>query len=396
MLNPAIFFSIIWFCQLLGYFVFKHSFGPYATETFFVIATGFICFLLGCFVATTHFTQSIFRRVLPGIDLLALPQKMNLKKITISFCLIYSLVGILLTTFLWRQISGLATEPLETFSQIRGLINADFDQHRLLYNYFRYYQFGIIAVVFLFCLGSELPKYLLGTLFCIGLISVALTTSRLFLLFYILAIMGILFSYRRINSNHILVSFVGFLIAFFGLSILMKKGYENFDQPLALLKWNFQVYMFSPLAAFNSYISSGLPHFDSPVILPNALKKVFNIFGGAFELRTNLMPFVNVPVRTNVYTFFFPLHHDGGKTLVAIGCVLLGFFHQTLYLLATKSLRPILVYLFAISLYPLGLSFFEDAYFSSPGFLLLQISPVIFLIAVNSGRLLKLLKRVTV
>ncbi len=383
MLNPSIFFSVIWIFQLAGYLFYFKSFGKYENETFLVLLIGCSGFLLGCRLASSSKSQICFKKSCKWLDLLVLPSSKKIAYFTFFFNWIFLIVLSVVTFLLLKIISASTNESIESFRQIRDLINTDFAGERVFYDIFRIYQVGIVAILFLFCCGREFSKKMLLCLFLLGLASALLTTSRLYLLFYVLSAIGIFSTFKLLDTKQVALSLIGFLIFFFTLSVLMKKGYENLDQPFQILLWNIQVYLFSPLAAFNSFIKSGLPNFYSSVMIPNIIKKGLNLFGFTLEYRTNLMPFVDVPVRTNVYTFFFPLYHDGGKILVACGTFLIGFTHQSLFCLSKNVPSPITVYLFAISLYPLAMSFFEDAYFSSPGFLGIQLSPIICLVLLN-------------
>jgi oligosaccharide repeat unit polymerase len=74
----------------------------------------------------------------------------------------------------------------------------------------------------------------------------------------------------------------------------------------------------------------------------------------------------------------FPLYHDGQLPGIIVGFFAIGLFHQFLFKWSNSSANPMAWYLYAVSLYPLCMSVFEDAYFSSPGFwVLLWIPPVL-------------------
>ncbi len=271
----------------------------------------------------------------------------------------------------------MAGGSLHGFAQARDSINADFINERNIYNLFRFYHLGLVSILFLFCFIDKIEKKQQIILFILGLASALLTTSRLFLLFYVLTLIAIFYTSKKINLKQVLLCAIGFIVVFFGIALLMKKGSEESNSVIGMLLWNIQVYLFSPLAAFNHSLKSGVVTAEVLVLVPNSLKRILNYFGGHFQYRYNLMPFVNVPVRTNVYTFLFPLYHDGGKKLICLGCFVLGFFHQIIYLLNVAFRNPVTLYVFSISLYPIAISFFEDAYFSSPGFLAVQAIPLL-------------------
>lgn len=93
--------------------------------------------------------------------------------------------------------------------------------------------------------------------------------------------------------------------------------------------------------------------------------------------KPNLLPFAMVPMQCNTYTALFPLFHDLGYIGLFFGFVAIGFTHSYLWIQQQRSAAPIILFAYALSLYPLAMSMFEDAYFSSPGFwLMLWIPPL--------------------
>lgn len=377
LLNPLVFFCLIWFVQVLGYLFYRNSFGPYENETYLVVFLGFIAFISGALSS-----QFIFRKKNIGNkSFLRLRmneiRKIDLTKPVLYVGIIYFLVGIIVTWKIAEYIQLASKDPLTSFAMVREVINYDFNNHRYFYDLFRYFHIGITTIVCLFCFLNQINRKTLVFLFFLGLASAFLTTSRLFLLFYLLSLIAILYSYNKINSKHVFLFILSFFGLFFILAVLIKKGYGDLNNPIDILKWNLQVYLFSPLAAFNNYIKTNIPSFDSIVSIPNSVKHVLNSVGISLKDRTNLMPFVEIPLKTNVYTFFYPQYHDGGKTFVFLACFVFGFIHQFIYLLNQAINSPLTIYIFSISLYPLALTFFEDAYFSSPGIFVFQILPIV-------------------
>jgi oligosaccharide repeat unit polymerase len=138
----------------------------------------------------------------------------------------------------------------------------------------------------------------------------------------------------------------------------------------------------SSASCFNDYVVSGRQEIPGGAILPNPLRELLRIFSFDIPLKPALNPFVEVPLPCNTYTILFPIFHDGSLVGVALGMLILGLFHQFLYLRFKYSQNPVWWYLYGVSLYPLVMSVFEDAYFSSPGFwLLLWIPPICYFIA---------------
>lgn len=377
LLNPTSFFCLVWLVQILGYFFYRDSFGLYETETWVVIAVAIVSFIVGSAIARKIFKPTSFER-LNGVTAFVdgIVDK-HFNNFVFFFCLFCSFLILLISLKLTDQILIASQLPIQTFSDVRDIINFDFNNNRYFYHLFRYYHIVITSVLFIYCFLPKISRANLVFLFIIGLATAMLTTSRLFLLFYILTIIAILFCHKKITTKQVFLSLCGFALFFFGIAIVIKKGYGEQNSPLEILKWNFQVYLFSPLAAFNYYIKTHTPTFDSIVMIPNSVKEILEYFGINLQPRTNLMPFVNTPLRTNVYTYLYPVYHDGGKLLIVFVGLLLGFCHQIIYKLSQLIVNPVTIYIFSISLYPIAVSFFEDAYFSSPGFMTFQIIPLI-------------------
>jgi oligosaccharide repeat unit polymerase len=149
-------------------------------------------------------------------------------------------------------------------------------------------------------------------------------------------------------------------------------------------KWNIQVYLLGGLAAFNYHIKTGEPHIDGGAILPNAIRKMLNLVGANLPMRPALNPAVLMPLKSNVFTAIFPVYHDLGKLGVGIWFFLLGMMHQFLFKLSQSTQLPIFRYFYAISLYPLVMIIFEEAYISSPGFWAIFILTPALLQALNA------------
>lgn len=374
LINPLTLFSLVWFVQALGYLFYRDSFGVYESETWKIVILAISCFAFGSFAAQFLFRPEYFNRL--SLNTFSVNRE-KLNQFVLIFSALYVLLLLFVTFFIFTKVQLAAGGTLESMSQARDIINADFFGKRTFYYLFRFYHLGMTGILFLFCFLDKMEKKQQILLFILGLVTVLLTTSRLFLFFYILTLIVIFYSSKKISLKQVLLCAIGFVFVFFGLALIMKKGSEETNGLVGMLLWNIQVYLFSPLAAFNHSLKDGVVTAYGIVSIPNSLKTILNYFGCNFGYRENLLPFVNVPVRTNVYTFLFPLHHDGGKVLVGLGCFVFGFFHQIIYLLNAAFRNPVTLYVFSISIYPIGISFFEDAYFSSPGFVVVQAIPLL-------------------
>jgi hypothetical protein len=185
--------------------------------------------------------------------------------------------------------------------------------------------------------------------------------------------------YRQgiLTSRGVFATFGLFIGLFFLVAIVLQKGSPGeglFEQ----LGWNTKVYALSSVACFDNYVQTGLQEIPGGALIPNAVRGLLDHLGLNVPLRPTLMPFVSVPLTCNTYTAMFPLYHDGQLPGIIVGFFAIGLFHQFLFKWSMSSAKPMAWYLYAVSLYPLCMSVFEDAYFSSPGFwVLLWIPPVL-------------------
>lgn len=180
-----------------------------------------------------------------------------------------------------------------------------------------------------------------------------------------------------------LVIGAGFIGLFILIALVMNKGdvllaYKTDGTQWSVLTqvaWNIKVYTLSSLACFNHFGITDVPRIEGGVLLPNAIRSAAGLFEINIPPKPLVWPMANVPLRCNTYTVLFPLFHDGRLFGVVAGLFVLGLAHQYLYKLHLRSESPIVWYVFSLSLYPLFMSIFDDAYFSSPLFWLMLAAP---------------------
>jgi oligosaccharide repeat unit polymerase len=186
--------------------------------------------------------------------------------------------------------------------------------------------------------------------------------TYLFLLFIALAFIALV--QRRIRLRSLVwigAAIVGVL--FFGLGWLFNKIGDDSPNVNAL----------SAVDAFSLYLLGSLAGLDAWMAAPGPLEWGLNAFrsllavGSALGLPVPVMPLVKeyvfVPEPTNVYTVLRPYLEDYGRMGAVVFLAFFGWMHARLYR-AAQSRDPRWVILYAISLYPLLMQFFQDQYFS--------------------------------
>jgi oligosaccharide repeat unit polymerase len=197
---------------------------------------------------------------------------------------------------------------------------------------------------------------------------------------YFLSVTALLYSERIVRLRGVATAGVLFVGLFFLIAAVMGKGdNDGVDSLLGSVVWNSQVYLLSSVACFNDFVVTDSQRMVGGALLPNSLRDLLALGGISIPEKPSLLPFSEVPVPCNTYTFMFPLFHDGSFPGLAVGCFAIGFVHQHMYLKFAAGGSPNWSYLYAISLYALAMSIFEDAYFSSPGFWVVLLVPPVAL-----------------
>jgi oligosaccharide repeat unit polymerase len=200
--------------------------------------------------------------------------------------------------------------------------------------------------------------------FLSSLVYAVLSSGRTYLVMLLFSIAFILLLQGRVSGRRILgFGIAGVVVIFFGVGALANKIVVDAADGANLTPLDsLALYIFSPLSALdlaldkNSSLEWGLNVLRSPLAVLNAL-----------GLDATVVPlvkeFVFVPEPTNVYTVFLPYVQDFGAAGALLALALFGAIHTHLFVRA-KSRDPRYVIGYSLSIYPLGMQFFQDQYFS--------------------------------
>lgn len=191
-----------------------------------------------------------------------------------------------------------------------------------------------------------------------------LSTGRTYLFVLFIALAFIALMQRRIRPAAMAwvgLALVGLL--FFGMGWLFDKIGEDSPNTNALSALDaFSLYLLGSLAAFDLWLAApppldwGLNVLRSPIAVLASL-------GLNIQVPALVKEYVYIPEPTNVYTVFLPYVTDFGL-MGAIGAfAFFGWLQARLYR-AARTGDPRMVILYALSMYPLLLQFFQDQYFS--------------------------------
>jgi hypothetical protein len=312
-------------------------------------------------------------------------------------------------------ITGIDHSVLRPAECLRLQIILDLISNREIAPIIKFFTFGVAVCIFYLSNIKNITKLQTYLILTLGIFCVFATTGRLMLLMLFCATTYLLYVKKIWGIKEIFFSVISFVFLFFVIAVVLNKqttDWTRFINPctskncivqntfehdglkpnsntikrmnsnnLTLgdrLAWNAQNYLLGSLAAFNHFVSTGNPRIEGGATLPNVIRKVINVSGSDIKMRPAVNPYVKTPLESNTYTAMFPIYHDLGKTGILIWFLLLGMLHQFLYMLSQASTANIYKYLYAISIYPLCMVIFEEAYISSLGFwTIFLITPVI-------------------
>lgn len=371
MFEPRMFFLILWGSQIVGYLLSSHQFYPLAAQTWLIFLVGVVAYYIGSSLARSSFLGPHAHEV--RVRLEPSRETVLVRRFFLAAQICYAIACVLAI----KQISSvLGTDALLSgdMAQLRFAFVGDFIGDRELFSSVRVFYFSVGLCIFQLAHALKFRTFERAAVLSIGLVSAIVTTGRLYLLLYVLACAYLLHRQMLVSKRTVVMLFLGFVLIFFAVALLFEKG-SNEGSVFEQLLWNLRIYLLSSLACFNDYLVNGTQETPGGILIPNALREVLKIVGISMPDKPNLLPFAMVPLQCNTYTVLFPLYHDGDWVGVLIGLVSIGLLNTYFWLKQRIAPTPNILFTYAILLYPLAMSMFEDAYFSSPGFWVLLWTP---------------------
>ena len=189
-----------------------------------------------------------------------------------------------------------------------------------------------------------------------------LSSGRGVFLLLTMALGGIYSTYKRINVKQIFKVVSGLFGVFIFMAVLLKKTMPNkAEKGIAIADQLFFLiysYVCLPLSAFDHFFTNpydlkwGDHLFRFPKIFLYKLKVISEPPAGLVE------GYVKVPDPVNVYTSYFKLVGDFGPLYAMIVMLVFGTIHTLLYFKSKNNLIALILY--ALLLFPLMMSFFEE------------------------------------
>jgi oligosaccharide repeat unit polymerase len=362
--DPRVFFLLLWGSQMFGYLFRGDQFYPFEIRTWLVFLFGVAGYFIGSSLALTRLLGPS-----PAIGPMRAADSHE-QHLVRRFFRVAQLLYLVGCGFAVAQIiSVLGAEALFSgdLAGLRMSVVNDFVGDRELFSSIRVFYFGVGLSVFQLAHAKYFGSGERVAVMLLGLLSALATTGRLYLLLFVLASAFLLSRQRLASRRAVGFLLVAFVLLFFSFALLLEKGSDE-GSVFAQIVWNLQVYLLSSLACFNDYVATGVQETPGGILIPNALRDLIRIMGISMAEKPNLLPFAMVPIQCNTYTVLFPLYHDVGTVGVLLGLAAIGWFNTFIWLKQSMTPSPLLLFTYAITLYPLAMSMFEDAYFSSPGF----------------------------
>lgn len=418
-IDPRAIFILLWFAECSAQVLFGDVYGHFETKTWLIVALTVFSFISGAQIVQL---VAVNEKSLSAIKLNWFVKTMQ-TNISRRFIYVSIFLFSLIAVFAFYKLinlTGIGEGVVRPIECLKIKIVKDLVGDRNLASILKLFTIGVAISVYFLSISSSKSKLTIALLIGLGLICALATTGRLLLLLLFLAINFLLYSQKIWQIKQVFLSLLGFILIFSLMAVLLNKKAEDerlwackksvdllYEKNLKVnttdltelkaarsfthvvnrkeqFKWNVQVYFLGGLAAFNYYVKTGTPNIEGGAMLPNAARSLLNHLGGDIPMRPAVNPHIQMPLDSNVYTALFPVYHDGGVLAVIVWFFLLGIIHQFLFRLSQESEMAYFNYLYAISLYPLVMVIFEEAYISSPGFWAIFLSVPIFIQIINN------------
>lgn len=362
MFDPRIIFLGLWGFELGGQLLFGSVFDAFSARTLIVVFVAMLAFIAGAQFGN-------WSTVVPIQKKLASRPTGNafrgwIERWSLTIAVIYIAIAVILYINIAHSL-GVDPFDFSHYDKLRAAFVENIVQgHRYSY-YTKFLWAGVGLALSLITIDSEPSKARLFAYVVLGVTAGFLTTGRLAILAFFIGTTYLLFRHRIVRIAGVVVTVVAFVGLFLLQALLMKKGVTAGGVG-EQTKWNLLVYVFGGLSAFNHFVVYHEPIIAEGAFLPNAVRSILSAFAINLPPRPAVNPFIFMPFATNTYTALFPSFHDAGLAGTIGYFFSIGFLEQLLYR-RRERWGPWGEYVYALSLYPLIMTIFEEAYVSSLG-----------------------------
>lgn len=333
---PAVLVSGLWFVCTFLYMVVDHGLNPIRGQ--FPIG---ISFFVGCFTLASLFMQSLkvpvgYKNIVPSQ--IARDIYFYFSLITLPL-LLYDVYGIIIHGGVGNVFSQLR------IANVKGFTSSFFQV------------FWLVAYLMeLLCYSKE-KRFRVIMLALINISYVFISMSKMNLTIIIVATAFVLYS-RGIIKLKIRTILIGIMLLF--AFFLAFQTWRTSSQTQA--KSFISLYLLSSMPAFETVLPETTEHWG---------ENTFRFFYAAnyklglgdIEPVDPILPFIHVPVLTNVYTVLYPFYKDFGLYGVIVFALFLGaFFGRLFKFVQSENLYAVVLY--GLLLYCLFMQFMNEAFFT--------------------------------
>jgi len=364
-LYPGFLQAFLWLFATVLFLTTQGMFIPVAANIFVLFVTGVVLFGMGAFVASYNHRPAFTRnRLLDG----SMPNK------GVVFVLaMMALIGLVLYVNKAAQLasSGPFTNP---YINLRYALSVTWEEtggDLGLLSYFIPCSYVWSAIAVLNRNGFAEPRssrLLVILTVIVGLTYGVLSSGRGVVLPLILIVV-VIPTILRVTTPGKTARTLGILV--FGLFVLVGLALGKGGNVASTIQDNwvgmrdsFLLYSLGGIPSFDIFIHNQGHALEMGVNSFRTILAVLRALGFGTPTVPLVQPYADIPMPVNVYTVYQPYIKDFG-----IGGILilfpLGFAHGWLYRKATvPNPHAAYVFLFALSLFPLGMQIFQDMYFS--------------------------------
>ncbi|SHM64062.1 oligosaccharide repeat unit polymerase [Chryseobacterium carnipullorum] len=215
---------------------------------------------------------------------------------------------------------------------------------------------NIVCLLFTFYF-DKISKKRYYIVLAIAIFLSLITLARTSIVMLLIEIIVILYFKGKLNKKAI-VKFGTTIVVFLGI-VTFFRSLAPWEKSVPFLE-TFSTYLFAGMSAFDTInhqyeLQTGNYTFRFFYAVANAL-------GSSYEVKQNILPYVYVPIPTNVYTILYPFYKDFGYLGVFTFGSIYGFIFGILYKFA-NSKNELAIILFAIVFPCLALQFMGENIF---------------------------------
>lgn len=357
LLFPAVLQSGLWAVIMFLFFFNQSYFFPLHSQSYYLIVGGALFFSIGCNL------QALSYRFDKG--------KIDLSKFQPNRTILWIMTGIALIglpiVFSRAYAAGVSGPTTQFLTNLRLRLGST-DQPSLLgpFGYMPTLANVCLAIHLLIAIQTGKHRLPLTLALLISVGHASITVGRTFLFFIVILCMGLLLITRRLKVSTAAFLFAGLgLPTFVLIGLVSNKGGSlsaTFAQNIASMQHNLRIYLLSAVPAMDVHMQSE----NAAMFGVNTFRTLLAVaarLGQDVSVPRLVKEFVAIPELTNVFTIYRPYFDDFLMLGALVAQLLIGFGHGFIYQRAIRN-RPFFIFLYALSLYPLFMQFFQDQYFS--------------------------------